>query len=137
MNVMNDVMLAASWFGFTRGLIIVLFVASAALLMGIILLQKGRGGGLSSAFGGAMGASPFGTKTGDVFTWITVVLAGVFLLGALVLNRMVTKESAHTGTSTKAVAKATPSPTAKPDIESVIPIPSPASTTRPETQPGR
>jgi preprotein translocase subunit SecG len=52
----------------------------------VILLQRGRGGGLSGAFGGAGGSSAFGAKTGDVFTWITVVVAAVFLLLAVVGN---------------------------------------------------
>ncbi len=50
----------------------------------IILLQRGRGGGLAGAFGGLGGQSAFGTKAGDVFTKITIcfavawtVLAGV------------------------------------------------------------
>lgn len=46
----------------------------------VILLQKGRGGGFSGAFGGAGGSSTFGSKTGDVFTWITVIVAGVFVV---------------------------------------------------------
>ena len=41
----------------------------------IILLQRGRGGGLAGAFGGLGGQSAFGTKAGDVFTKITVGLA--------------------------------------------------------------
>jgi len=44
-------------------------------LMIIILLQRGRGGGLAGAFGGLGGQSAFGTKAGDVFTKITVGLA--------------------------------------------------------------
>ncbi len=53
----------------------------------VILLQKGRGGGLAGAFGGGGGgSSAFGAKTGDVFTWITVVVAGVFLLLSVVAN---------------------------------------------------
>jgi protein translocase SecG subunit len=48
------------------------------------LLQKGRGGGLGAAFGGGGGGhSAFGTRTGDVFTWVTIVLTGVFLLLAI------------------------------------------------------
>lgn len=50
------------------------------LLMGIVLIQKGRGGGLTAAFGGGGGGGAFGAKTGDVFTGITVVLAFVYLL---------------------------------------------------------
>ena len=57
----------------------VLFVLVCVLLIGVILLQKGRGGGLSGAFGGAGGHSAFGTRTGDMFTWVTVVLMGLFI----------------------------------------------------------
>lgn len=53
------------------------------LLIFIVLLQRGRGGGLAGALGGAGGQSAFGTKAGDVFTKITVVLAVIWvLLGA-------------------------------------------------------
>ncbi|WP_459558485.1 preprotein translocase subunit SecG [Lacunimicrobium album] len=45
------------------------------LLIVIILLQRGRGGGLAGALGGMGGQSAFGTRAGDVFTRITVVLA--------------------------------------------------------------
>ena len=94
MHSMTTLTLAASWMGFFRGLFVVLFIFACLLLIGVILLQKGRGGGLSSAFGGAMGSSPFGTKTGDVFTWITVVMAAVFLLSAVVLNLIYVPERA-------------------------------------------
>ncbi len=46
----------------------------------VILLQRGRGGGLAGAFGGAGGQSAFGTKAGDVFTWITVTVATIWVL---------------------------------------------------------
>lgn len=50
------------------------------LLMFVILLQRGRGGGLAGALGGAGGQSAFGTKAGDVFTKITVIMAVVWVL---------------------------------------------------------
>ncbi|MBW3541357.1 MAG: preprotein translocase subunit SecG [Planctomycetes bacterium] len=50
------------------------------LLMGIILLQRGRGGGLAGAFGGLGGQSAFGTKAGDVFTKITIIMAVIWVL---------------------------------------------------------
>jgi preprotein translocase subunit SecG len=61
----------------------VLFILVCVLLIGVILLQKGRGGGLSGAFGGAGGHSAFGTRTGDMFTWVTVVLVGLFIILAV------------------------------------------------------
>lgn len=60
-----------------------LFIVICVLLIIVVLLQKGRGGGLGAAFGGA-GTSAFGTRTGDVFTWVTIVLTGLFLLMAVI-----------------------------------------------------
>lgn len=58
----------------------ILLVLVSILLMFIILLQRGRGGGLAGAFGGMGGQSAFGTKAGDVFTRITIGLAVVWVL---------------------------------------------------------
>ncbi|MDA0834232.1 MAG: preprotein translocase subunit SecG [Planctomycetota bacterium] len=49
------------------------------MMIVLILLQRGRGGGLAGAFGGAGGQSAFGTKAGDVFTKITVVFAVIWV----------------------------------------------------------
>ncbi len=59
-----------------------LFLIICILLIIVVLLQRGRGGGLGAAFGGA-GSSAFGTRTGDVFTWVTIVLTALFLLLAI------------------------------------------------------
>ncbi len=65
---------------------IVLFIVVCLFLILLILIQKGRGGGLASAFGGAGGNTAFGAKTGDVLTWATSIVFGVFLLLAIMLN---------------------------------------------------
>lgn len=44
------------------------------LIIAIILLQRGRGGGLTGALGGLGGQSAFGVKAGDIFTRITAIL---------------------------------------------------------------
>ena len=64
----------------------VLFFVICVFLIILVLLQKGRGGGLAGAFGGAGGQSAFGSKTGDVFTWVTIVVVAVFLLLAMFLT---------------------------------------------------
>ena len=74
---------AIAWW---RTALVVLFVIVCLLLIILVLLQKGRGGGLVGALGGAGGQSAFGSKTGDVFTWITVVFVGVFLVLAAFLS---------------------------------------------------
>ncbi len=52
------------------------------LLIVIVLLQRGRGGGLAGALGGMGGQSAFGTRAGDVFTRITVILAIIWTVMA-------------------------------------------------------
>ena len=52
----------------------------------LVLIQKGRGGGLSGAFGGGGGNTAFGSKTGDVLTWATSIVFALFVLLAVVLN---------------------------------------------------
>jgi len=66
--------------------LMVLFVIVSVFLTLLVLIQKGRGGGLASAFGGSGGHTAFGSKTGDVLTWATSVVFGIFLLLAVVLN---------------------------------------------------
>jgi len=61
-------------------------VTVSVLMIGLILLQKNRGAGLSGAFGGVGGHTAFGTKTGDFLTWVTVGLVSVFLLLNIVGN---------------------------------------------------
>jgi preprotein translocase subunit SecG len=53
-------------------------------LIFIVLLQRGRGGGLAGALGGMGGTSAFGTRAGDVFTKITVGVAIVWTVLAAV-----------------------------------------------------
>lgn len=57
----------------------VLFLVSLFLIL-LVLVQRGRGGGLAGALGGMGGQSAFGSKAGDVFTRITVVVAAIWIL---------------------------------------------------------
>jgi len=65
----------------------VLFVLVSVVLVLVVLMQKGRGGGLSGAFGGGMATGLLGSKTGDFLTWVTIVLVSVFLLLAVLMAR--------------------------------------------------
>jgi preprotein translocase subunit SecG len=44
----------------------------------LILIQRGKGGGLTGALGGPGGQSAFGSKAGDTFTLITIVVASLW-----------------------------------------------------------
>jgi preprotein translocase subunit SecG len=63
------------------------FICALALIL-IILVQKGRGGGLSAAFGGGMASGILGSKTGDFLTWVTIVLVSVFITLSVVLAKI-------------------------------------------------
>jgi len=60
-------------------LLTLIFIISLFLIL-LVLVQRGRGGGLAGAFGGMGGQSAFGTKAGDLFTRITIGTAAVWVL---------------------------------------------------------
>jgi preprotein translocase subunit SecG len=82
----------------------VFFVLVSLFLMLVILIQKPKGGGLSGAFGGAGGAvqTAFGSRVGDLLTWVTVVCFALFLLLAMTLTWQIKSE---TGAGTPSVSK--------------------------------
>jgi len=65
--------IAQYFFGFT------IFMVSVFMIL-LILVQRGRGGGLVGALGGPGGQSAFGTKAGDLFTRITIVTAAIWIV---------------------------------------------------------
>jgi preprotein translocase subunit SecG len=70
---------------FLIGVLNALIVLSSLFMVCIILIQRGKGGGLAGAFGGVGGSSAFGTKAGDVFTKITIGVAIGWMLAAMLL----------------------------------------------------
>ena len=73
--------------GIFMKLVAFLFALTCIALILIILVQKGKGGGLSSAFGGGMAGGVLGSKTGDFLTWVTISLVAVFLLLAVIMAK--------------------------------------------------
>ena len=57
---------------------LLLFLSSLFLML-LVLVQRGKGGGLTGALGGSGGNSAFGAKAGDAFTKITIVTAAVWI----------------------------------------------------------
>src|SRR5438552_4274298 len=77
---------------------ITLTVLSIFLVL-VILVQRGRGGGLTGALGGMGGQSAFGTKAGDLFTKITIVVALMWGVSAMLVIRFVGSQSMTGGLS--------------------------------------
>ena len=71
--------------GFLIGVLNSLIVLASLFMICIILIQRGKGGGLAGAFGGVGGSSAFGTKAGDIFTKITIGVAIGWILALMLL----------------------------------------------------
>lgn len=72
--------------GILRVLLILVEVVTCLMLVGVILLQKSKGEGLGTAFGGGMSESLFGARAGNVLTKITVTLSLIFLANTALLG---------------------------------------------------
>jgi preprotein translocase subunit SecG len=57
-----------------------LVLALSLFLILLVLIQRGKGGGLSGAFGGVGGSSAFGSRAGDMFTKITIGVAAAWII---------------------------------------------------------
>jgi preprotein translocase subunit SecG len=73
------VLLFAAWSWVSSFLNIVILLLGIFLIL-LVLIQRGKGGGLAGAFGGVGGSSAFGSRAGDLFTKITIGVAAVWIL---------------------------------------------------------
>jgi preprotein translocase subunit SecG len=77
-------LLGAVWSWVPPTLTAILFLTGLFLIL-LVLIQRGKGGGLAGAFGGAGGSSAFGSRAGDAFTRITIFVALVWVLLIMIL----------------------------------------------------
>ena len=68
------------------GLVIIVHLAACLILIAAILLQAGRGGGLSETFGSDSQKTLFGAKANVFLTRATVTAACLFLVTSLLLG---------------------------------------------------
>lgn len=80
--------LFAFWSWLVPWLNIVLLLMGLFLIL-LVLIQRGKGGGLIGALGGSGGSSPFGSRAGDAFTRITIYTACIWLFLIMVQVRAV------------------------------------------------
>lgn len=85
-------------------LTLVLMFVSVLLIL-VILLQRGRGGGLVGALSGLGGQSAFGTKAGDTFTRITIVIAAIWVVLAGISGQVYRSNTDKAGNFEKADLK--------------------------------
>jgi preprotein translocase subunit SecG len=71
------------------GLLNVIILLLGLFLILLILIQRGKGGGLIGALGGAGGSSPFGSRAGDQFTRLTIYVAAIWLILTMIQVRTI------------------------------------------------
>lgn len=74
----------------------ILLFLIALFIIFLVLIQKGKGGGLAGAFGGTGGQSVFGSKAGDLFTKITIIAALSWILICIVAIRVLSDKPLNT-----------------------------------------
>ena len=84
----------------------VVLLLTALFLILIVLVQRGRGGGLTGALGGPGGQSAFGSKAGDLFTKITVWVAGFWIVLCIVSIKLLSGGSSPISVETPKPAPA-------------------------------
>jgi preprotein translocase subunit SecG len=72
---------------FFTGLFNILLILTSLFLILVILIQRGKGGGLAGAFGGVGGSSAFGSRAGDAFTRFTIIVASIWMLLIMLLAK--------------------------------------------------
>ena len=83
--------------GIGSTIIALLMSGTAVFLILIILVQRGRGGGLSGALGGMGGQSAFGTKAGDAFTKLTIGVSIAWILLCILAVRFLSVKGGEFG----------------------------------------
>lgn len=73
---------------YIHGLNLLILLVGVFLVL-VVLIQRGKGGGLAGAFGGAGGSSPFGSRAGDAFTRFTLIVAAIWALAIMIEVRLV------------------------------------------------
>ncbi|MBY0526163.1 MAG: preprotein translocase subunit SecG [Gemmataceae bacterium] len=91
-----------SWVPWVWNLIV--FLLGVFLIL-LVLIQRGKGGGLAGAFGGVGGSSPFGSRAGDTFTRITIGVAAAWIIMLMIQVKIVQSAGASAGSSSSFGAK--------------------------------
>jgi len=108
---------------------IFLHVLACVFLIGVVLLQQGKGQDLASAFGGGGTQTAFGPRgSANVLSRATTILAGVFMVTSLALSMLRPQPSSVLDR----VPAATPAPAASaaakaPGTATPVPAASPAT----------
>jgi preprotein translocase subunit SecG len=90
-----------------RGFILVVHVLLAFLIVGLVLLQRGKGAEAGAGFGSGASGTVFGARgTSTLFSRLTAVFAALFFATSLTLAYVGTRSSAEPTTVLERAAQA-------------------------------
>ena len=113
-------------------LTLTIYVLVCLTLILVVLLQQGKGGDISSAFGGGGSQTAFGARAGaTVLTRATTVLGVLFMLGAIVLGIMGKSDSSIM----RGLGGPAPAPATAPAPTPASQLPSPPANPTPVEKP--
>src|ERR1700738_2376827 len=122
-----------------RVVLTVIQVFSAFAIIGLVLLQRGKGADAGAGFGAGASGTLFGARVASTaLSRATAIFAAVFMINSLLLAytgtkqseaqpRSILDEAADSARKTPAGAAKTPSPTTAPAPPVPAPTPSPAA----------
>jgi preprotein translocase subunit SecG len=118
--------------GFWTNLIIVVHVVVALSIIGLVLLQHGKGADMGSGFGGGASSSLFGaTGSANFLSRATAVLATLFFILSLVLAYIATNAPRDSGSVVDRIQqRQTPAAAEKKDATPVAPGTTPDASAR-------
>src|SRR6185437_15454599 len=114
-----------------RGLILGVHVLLALMIIGLVLLQRGKGAEAGAGFGSGASGTVFGARgTSTLFSKLTAVFAGLFFVTSLTLaylgSRPANEPTSVLERAAQAAAAAHPAPAPAPTSAPAAPAPAPA-----------
>jgi preprotein translocase subunit SecG len=119
--------LAIERFLMLRGIILGVHVLLALMIIGLVLLQRGKGAEAGAGFGSGASGTVFGARgTSTLFSKLTAVFAAMFFATSLTLAYIGARPSGEpTSVLERAAQAATATPPAAPAPAPAVPSPTP------------
>jgi preprotein translocase subunit SecG len=112
-----------------RGFVLAFHVLLALMIIGLVLLQRGKGAEAGAGFGSGASGTVFGARgTSTLFSKLTAVFAALFFVTSLTLAYMGTRSS---GEPTSVLERAAQAATVAP----AVPAPAAGAPAAPKTAP--
>jgi preprotein translocase subunit SecG len=126
-----------------RGVILGVHVLLALMIIGLVLLQRGKGAEAGAGFGSGASGTVFGARgTSTLFSKLTAIFAGLFFVTSLSLAYLGTHAPAEptsvlerAAQAAAAASKASPPPAVTPPPATAPAPTAPAPETAPQTPP--